>query len=175
MELTSQGAGTYWYLPPECFEKSGSQAPRISTKVDVWSAGIIWYQLLYGDRPFGEGMAQEQMYHEKTIHRGAQVEFPEKRKDGGATKVSAEAKALIQQCLNPNQEARPDIAAVLASSYFSPPGQLGRANSNLSASRGPGASNLRPGVPMPSPSGRGAVTPLAKGSFLASQVKPYSM
>jgi tousled-like kinase len=22
MELTSQGAGTYWYLPPECFEKS---------------------------------------------------------------------------------------------------------------------------------------------------------
>lgn len=21
MELTSQGAGTYWYLPPECFDK----------------------------------------------------------------------------------------------------------------------------------------------------------
>jgi serine/threonine protein kinase len=21
LELTSQGAGTYWYLPPECFEK----------------------------------------------------------------------------------------------------------------------------------------------------------
>jgi serine/threonine protein kinase len=24
MELTSQGAGTYWYLPPECFVKGDS-------------------------------------------------------------------------------------------------------------------------------------------------------
>ena len=32
MELTSQGAGTYWYLPAECFEV-GSQPPMISNKV----------------------------------------------------------------------------------------------------------------------------------------------
>ncbi len=31
MELTSQGAGTYWYLPPECFEPS----PLITNKVAV--------------------------------------------------------------------------------------------------------------------------------------------
>ncbi|ONI01629.1 hypothetical protein PRUPE_6G149600 [Prunus persica] len=31
MELTSQGAGTYWYLPPECFELS--KTPLISSKV----------------------------------------------------------------------------------------------------------------------------------------------
>jgi tousled-like kinase len=43
MELTSQGAGTYWYLPPECFGKDG--VPRISSKVDVWSLGIIFYQV----------------------------------------------------------------------------------------------------------------------------------
>lgn len=30
VELTSQGAGTYWYLPPECFAK-GVEAPRYST------------------------------------------------------------------------------------------------------------------------------------------------
>lgn len=29
MELTSQGAGTYWYLPPECFDAN----PHISPKV----------------------------------------------------------------------------------------------------------------------------------------------
>lgn len=29
MELTSQGAGTYWYLPPECFEAN----PLITNKV----------------------------------------------------------------------------------------------------------------------------------------------
>ena len=32
MELTSQGAGTYWYLPPECFI-IGKEPPKISSKV----------------------------------------------------------------------------------------------------------------------------------------------
>ena len=34
LELTSQGAGTYWYLPPECFE-SGPRPPLITNKVLV--------------------------------------------------------------------------------------------------------------------------------------------
>ncbi len=34
MELTSQGAGTYWYLPPECFV-IGKDPPKISSKVCV--------------------------------------------------------------------------------------------------------------------------------------------
>ena len=33
MELTSQGAGTYWYLPPECFE--GPPTPLITSKVPL--------------------------------------------------------------------------------------------------------------------------------------------
>ena len=42
------------YLPPECFGDN----PRISSKVDVWSLGVIFYQILYGVRPFGEGLSQ---------------------------------------------------------------------------------------------------------------------
>lgn len=42
------------YLPPECFGDS----PRISSKVDVWSLGVVFYQMLYGVRPFGEGLSQ---------------------------------------------------------------------------------------------------------------------
>ena len=49
MELTSQGAGTYWYLPPECFVL-GKEPPKISSKVDVWSVGVIFYQCLYGKK-----------------------------------------------------------------------------------------------------------------------------
>ncbi|RYH08154.1 hypothetical protein EON65_41155 [archaeon] len=41
------------YLPPECFAR-GPEPPRISSKVDVWSVGIIFYQMLYGYRPYGE-------------------------------------------------------------------------------------------------------------------------
>ena len=49
MDLTSQGAGTYWYLPPECFVV-GKNPPKISSKVDVWSIGVIFYQCLYGKK-----------------------------------------------------------------------------------------------------------------------------
>ena len=30
VELTSQGAGTYWYLPPECFRTDVVGGPRVS-------------------------------------------------------------------------------------------------------------------------------------------------
>jgi tousled-like kinase len=43
MDLTSQGAGTSWYLPPECFVV-GKTTPKISSKV----VGVILYQCLYG-------------------------------------------------------------------------------------------------------------------------------
>lgn len=37
------------YLPPECFVV-GKEPPKISSKVDVWSTGIIFYQCLYGKK-----------------------------------------------------------------------------------------------------------------------------
>ncbi|KAI7743484.1 hypothetical protein M8C21_011247 [Ambrosia artemisiifolia] len=87
MELTSQGAGTYWYLPPECFELS--KIPLISSKVDVWSAGILLYQMLFGRRPFGHDQTQERILREDTIIKARKVEFPSR------PSVSNEAKARI--------------------------------------------------------------------------------
>ncbi len=54
MDLTSQGAGTYWYLPPECF-MVGKTPPKISSKVDIWSVGVIFYQCLYGKKVCQKG------------------------------------------------------------------------------------------------------------------------
>ena len=57
MEHTSAGAGTYYYQPPECF----SPDAQISNKVDVWALGVIFYQMVYGRRPFDSGISQDEM------------------------------------------------------------------------------------------------------------------
>uniref|UniRef100_J3LSU9 Protein kinase domain-containing protein n=1 Tax=Oryza brachyantha TaxID=4533 RepID=J3LSU9_ORYBR len=111
MELTSQGAGTYWYLPPECFDLS--KTPFISSKVDVWSAGIMFYQMLFGRRPFGHDQTQERILREDTIINARRVEFPSK------PAVSNEAKELIRRCLTYNQAERPDVLTIAQEPYLS--------------------------------------------------------
>lgn len=111
MELTSQGAGTYWYLPPECFELS--KIPLISSKVDVWSAGILYYQMLFGKRPFGHDQTQERILREDTIIKARKVEFPSR------PSVSNEAKELIRRCLTYNQAERPDVLTIAQDPYLS--------------------------------------------------------
>lgn len=111
MELTSQGAGTYWYLPPECFELN--KTPLISSKVDVWSAGVLFYQMLFGKRPFGHGQTQERILREDTIIKAHKVEFPSK------PSISNEAKEFIRKCLTYNQVDRPDVLTAAHDSYLS--------------------------------------------------------
>lgn len=112
LELTSQGAGTYWYLPPETFFQGANV--RISNKVDVWSVGVIMYQMLYAKRPFGEGMGQEQMLQQGTILQQARdgPMFPPK------PPVSDAAKRFIQRCLTFDQAQRPDIFGICEDPYL---------------------------------------------------------
>jgi tousled-like kinase len=109
MELTSQGAGTYWYLPPECFITT--ERVRISNKVDVWSIGVIYYQMLYGVRPFGEGKSQDKLLSDHTMLNAQQVHFPE-RPD-----ISESGQAFIRQCLTYHQAFRPTIAQLSENPY----------------------------------------------------------
>ncbi|XP_018564587.1 serine/threonine-protein kinase tousled-like 2 isoform X2 [Anoplophora glabripennis] len=114
MDLTSQGAGTYWYLPPECFVV-GKHPPKISSKVDVWSVGVIFYQCLYGKKPFGHNQSQATILEENTILKATEVQFANK------PAVTNEAKSFIRSCLAYRKEDRIDVLSLARHEYLQPP------------------------------------------------------
>jgi len=130
MDLTSQGAGTYWYLPPECFVV-GKTPPKISSKVDVWSVGVIFYQCLYGKKPFGHNLSQAAILEENTILKAKEVEMPTK------PPTSNEAKSFIRQCLAYRKEERPDVLQLSQHVYLKPTSM----KSKYAAEAQPGLSN----------------------------------
>ncbi len=71
IELTSQGVGTYWYLPPEAYNRDD---PKVNNKVDVWSVGVIMFEMLFGRRPFGHGIPQHRV--ENHVLNAFKVDFP---------------------------------------------------------------------------------------------------
>ncbi|KAI6170705.1 BMA-TLK-1, isoform e [Aphelenchoides bicaudatus] len=114
IELTSQGAGTYWYLPPETFQYGGygGSAPKISSKVDVWSVGVILYQCLYGKRPFGNDRTQQQILEERIILSANQVDFP------NTAKVSSQAQSFIRACLQYDKDERADVTQLFQHEFL---------------------------------------------------------
>ena len=92
IQLTSPGCGTFDYLPPECFSNSRNNLNLISTKVDIWSIGIIFYQLFFGFKPFGS--------------------FGKKKIDGDLSfcvkgrKMSQWSEGFVRKCLVRNMEKR---------------------------------------------------------------------
>ena len=105
ISLTNPGMGTYWYLAPETFYENH---PMITSKVDVWATGIIYYELLYGQKPFGHNMSQQNIVKNKIILNASTVNFPE----DSNLEISESAKNFIRECLmyDPNDRLNPEQA-----------------------------------------------------------------
>jgi len=115
IDLTSQGAGTYWYLPPECFAEACNTEPtKISNKVDVWSTGVIFFELLFHRRPFGHGQSQEALLRAAMAGQAFAVEVP------ALPKVSPEAKEFLKRLLTVRREDRPDVVQAYSDKYLRP-------------------------------------------------------
>uniref|UniRef100_A0A1I7UHE5 Protein kinase domain-containing protein n=1 Tax=Caenorhabditis tropicalis TaxID=1561998 RepID=A0A1I7UHE5_9PELO len=115
IELTSQFAGTYWYLPPETFVVP---PPKITCKVDVWSIGVIFYQCIYGKKPFGNDLTQQKILEYNTIINAREVSFPSK------PQVSSAAQDFIRRCLQYRKEDRADVFELAKHELFKPRGSV---------------------------------------------------
>ena len=68
-----------------------------SNKVDVWSIGVIYFQMLFGRRPFGDGQSQDHILRNQIMLHATEVHFPSK------PSMSEEGKAFIRDCLTYDQ------------------------------------------------------------------------
>ena len=131
MELTSQGAGTYWYLPPECFPDASSEptlptsssstssplgpssGPMISSKVDIFSAGVILYQMLMGRKPFGHGQSPHVLVRDAIMKNADSGALDWKGFSGSQVTVQ-----FVQRCLSREPSRRPDIHGIFDDPFF---------------------------------------------------------
>ena len=111
VQLTSQGVGTYWYLPPECFEENKNI--EINSKVDIWSLGVILYEIIFNKKPFGQGCSsQKKLVKDKIIQNAYSVEFPEN------PEISEKCKDFIRNCLKYKQSERYDAFQAFNSEFI---------------------------------------------------------
>ena len=110
VQLTSQGVGTYWYLPPECFEENSKI--DISSKVDIWSTGVILFEMIYKKKPFGQNFSQDKLLKDRVMINARKVEFPQK------PIISEECKEFIKNCLAYRSQDRYDVFQALNSNFI---------------------------------------------------------
>jgi len=118
IELTSHGAGTYYYLPPECFSAcnmmAGNGQMKVSNKVDVWSVGVVHFELLFGRKPFGDGQSQEHILRQASsiFNPSAELMFP--------GKITKQAEEFIRRLLTYDVRKRPDVIEASEDPYVFP-------------------------------------------------------
>lgn len=93
--------GTPEYLAPEMLKKSGHD-----TSVDIWSLGVLLFELLCGHSPF-HSTSQEELFNNIRKHR---INWP--------TDFPPLAKNLISKILKPNPKDRIGLEEILAHSWF---------------------------------------------------------
>lgn len=114
-EFSSAVGGTLLYMAPEVFKK------QMTVKCDVWSTGVILFNLLTGDYPFlaqwppPPGKDQNWWQAETTT----KIQNEEPRKHAALAKFSPQCIDLMMRMLQKDHQRRPDATQCLEHPWFS--------------------------------------------------------
>eukprot|EP01098_Paradermamoeba_levis_P010184 TRINITY_DN4279_c0_g1_i1.p1 TRINITY_DN4279_c0_g1~~TRINITY_DN4279_c0_g1_i1.p1 ORF type:complete len:436 (-),score=108.01 TRINITY_DN4279_c0_g1_i1:117-1397(-) len=111
--LRYSAVGTPLYAPPETV--LAAVAGYDGKKMDMWSLGVILFELLTGAVPFDAGNLTEFKEVLRTYVRNQEpwvFDWPETKL------ISEEAKSLVSLLLQPNPQARPSVDALQAHPFF---------------------------------------------------------
>lgn len=97
-QILRERCGTPAYVAPELLKNIGYDG----VKIDIWSAGVVLYAMLYGNFPFRGGDVEDL---EHMILKG---------KYTLGTEVSEEARDLITKILSYDPSKRPTISEIFS-------------------------------------------------------------
>lgn len=113
-EISTTPGGTLLYMAPEVFRHN------MTVKIDIWSVGVILYNLLTGEFPFMEPWPfpegkDERWWQERTVDK---IKHSEPTRNVRLGQASNECLDLLWKMLTKDFEKRPDASQCLAHPWF---------------------------------------------------------
>ena len=99
--------GTISFVSPELFQKNCS-----SNKSDIWSLGVVLYNLYYGELPFGENKISIEEIVNEILNKKIRLHQAE-LKDNNEKELNDKLISIIQMCLNKDEKQRPSAKEIV--------------------------------------------------------------
>lgn len=100
--------GTLKYLAPECIEEALNHGKTTNAKVDLWAAGIVFYQMVHGEHPICRGSTSTLDVKRDILQFNGRLYHPP-----DTTEDYRYARQLIGALLNPDPSKRPTAREAL--------------------------------------------------------------